>query len=44
MASYEAKNLSTRDKLIWFRHQVDKNTADFTQGFNEIKINRENMI
>ena len=36
--------VSTRDKLIWFRHQVDKNTADFTQGFNEIKINRENMI
>jgi hypothetical protein len=36
--------VSTRDKLIWFRHQVDKNTADFTQGFNEIKINREDMI
>lgn len=36
--------LSTRDKLIWFRHQVDKNTMDFTQGFNEIRISRENMI
>ena len=35
---------STRDKLIWFRHQVDKNTADFTQGFSELKISRENLI
>ena len=45
MTSTEAaRDLTTRDKLIWFRHQVDHNTADFTQGYNELRINRENMI
>jgi hypothetical protein len=41
-AKISLKNV--RDKLIWFRHQVDKNTVDFTQGCNEIKISRENLI
>ena len=35
---------SARDKLIWFRHQVDKNTEDFTQGCNEIRVAREDLI
>lgn len=32
MSSTQAKISlkSVRDKLIWFRHQVDKNTEDFT--------------
>ena len=36
--------VTTRDKIIWFRHQVDKNTTDFTQGYSELRINRENLI
>ena len=46
MSSSEAamELTSARDKLIWFRHQVDQNTVDFTQGCNEIRINRENLI
>lgn len=42
LAKQDLKTL--RDKLIWFRHQVDKNTKDFTQGLIEIKVNRENLI
>lgn len=38
------KEMSTRDKLIWFSHKIDENTVDFTQGYNEITIDRENII
>jgi IS4 transposase len=44
MSGEKIKELTTRDKFIWFRHQVDLNTEDFTQGFYEITINRENMV
>lgn len=36
--------LTTRDKLIWFSHKIDQYTIDFTAGFNEITIDRENII
>jgi hypothetical protein len=44
MNETEVSKLSTRDKLIWFNHRIDQNTVDFTSGFNEITINRENII
>ena len=44
MSEKEAKDLSTRDKLIWLNHKIDQYTIDFTAGFNEITIDRENII
>jgi len=40
----EIKNSIIRDKIIWFNNKIDKSTLDFTAGFNEIIINRENLI
>lgn len=35
---------STRDKLLWFRHKIEENTVPFTEGFNEIVINRDTLL
>lgn len=43
-SSVIATSDSTRDKLLWFRHKIDENTVPFTEGYNEIIINRETLL
>ena len=33
-----------REKLLWFRNKIDGITVPFTEGFNEIIINRESIV
>jgi len=44
MGVEEVRQGSTRDKIIWFRKKIQDNTVHFTEGFNKVEVNREDIL
>ena len=44
MRPFEVKKMKTREKMMWFKQKLESSAIPFTDGYNEIIINRETMI
>lgn len=44
MSASEISTCKTREKMLWFNNIINKNTVHFTEGYNELVINRETLV